>query len=192
MESYWDLYVAYVNKCVADNWANDIDPAHYEMEWNHFLPQCIFGDQPVGHYLLLRQHAIASALQTLAFKRNCLCGWHKRLLPPALLELSWPFYCSSKTGDKNPMRRNPHLLLGERNGMFGRTHTEEVKQKLRKSIEGTRRRAKPIVLIHPGGTEELFDAAIDACQKYGLSKSKLSGVVNGVLCHTKGFKAKRP
>lgn len=92
MESYWDLYVAYVNKCVADNWANDVDPAHYEMEWNHFLPKCVFGDQPIGHWLTKRQHAIASALQTLAFKQNCMFGWHKFHLPDKLLELAWPFF----------------------------------------------------------------------------------------------------
>jgi len=94
MESYWDLYVAYVHKCVADNWANDIDPAHYEMEWNHFLPQCIFGDWPIGQWLTIKQHAIASALQTLAFKRNCLCGWHKKHLPQILLNLTWEYYCN--------------------------------------------------------------------------------------------------
>lgn len=92
MESYWDLYVAYVHKCVADNWANDVDPAHYEMEWNHFLPQCIFGDQPIGHWLTKRQHAIASALQTLAFQRNCMCGWHKKFLPASLSEEAWPYF----------------------------------------------------------------------------------------------------
>jgi len=93
MESYWDLYVAYVNHCVEYNKKHDIDPHHYQMEWNHFLPRCIFGDQPVGHYLLLKQHAIASALQTLAFKRNCLYSTHKENLPKELLKLAWPIYC---------------------------------------------------------------------------------------------------
>jgi hypothetical protein len=63
------------------------------MEWNHFLPRNIFGDQPIGHYLLLKQHAIASALQTLVFKKNCMFGWHKRYLPENLLKLTWPYYC---------------------------------------------------------------------------------------------------
>jgi hypothetical protein len=96
MESYWDLYVAYVHHCVEYNKKHDIDPHHYGMEWNHFLPQCLFGDSPFGQYLLLRQHAIASALQTLAFKRNCLCGFHKKHLPKELLELAWNFYRQSK------------------------------------------------------------------------------------------------
>ena len=103
MDSYWDLYVAYVHKCVVDNWANDIDPAHYEMEWNHFLPQCIFGDQPIGHWLTKRQHAIASALQTLAFNRNCMFGWHKKYLPPCLCQEVWTYYIisASKAGKKS-------------------------------------------------------------------------------------------
>jgi len=63
------------------------------MEWNHFLPKSIFGEWSIGHWLTNRQHSIATALQTLAFKKNCLCGWHKKYLPDALLNLAWPFYC---------------------------------------------------------------------------------------------------
>jgi hypothetical protein len=96
MDSYWDLYVAYVHHCVEYNKKHDIDPYHYEMEWNHFLPQCLFGDLPFGQYLLLKQHAIASALQTLVFKHNCLCGFHKKHLPTNLLELAWPYYVYHK------------------------------------------------------------------------------------------------
>ena len=92
IDSYWDLYVAYIAKCVRDNRINDIDPHHYEMEWNHFLPKSIFGDWPIGHYLTLRQHAIASALQTLAFKKNCMFGWHKHYLPESLCLLAWASY----------------------------------------------------------------------------------------------------
>jgi hypothetical protein len=120
MDSYWDLYVAYVAKCIKENKEQDIDPEHYEMEWNHFLPQCIFGDQPAGQYLLLRQHAIATALQTLAFKKNCMTGMMKKYLPSDLLELAWPYYglASSKrmSGEGNPMFGR----TGELNPMFGK------------------------------------------------------------------------
>lgn len=92
IESYWDLYVAYIDKCERDNWANDIDPAHYEMEWNHFLPKCVFGDWPIGQWLTVEQHAIATALQTLALKRNCLMGLHLKHLPEVLMEKVYPFY----------------------------------------------------------------------------------------------------
>lgn len=107
MDSYWDLYVAYVPHCVEYNRKHDIDPHHYEMEWNHFLPRCIFGDQPIGHYLLLKQHAIASALQTLAFQQNCLCGWHKKYLPKKLIERAWDYYSEAgrKTGEENKTLR---------------------------------------------------------------------------------------
>jgi hypothetical protein len=89
---YWDIYVLYIERCVRENYENDIDPAHYEMEFNHFWPRSIFGDWPVGQFLTLRQHAIASALQTLVFKENCMCAWYKQYLPPKLLELSWSYF----------------------------------------------------------------------------------------------------
>jgi len=103
IDSYWDLYVAYIAKCVKENKEQDIDPHHYEMEWNHFLPQCIFGDQPLGQYLSLKQHAIATALQTLAFEHKCLCGWHKKYLPLPLINLVGEFYVKAgqKVGQEN-------------------------------------------------------------------------------------------
>jgi len=96
-DSYWDLYVMYVNKCVKENKERDIDPHHYEMEWNHFLPQCIFGDQPVGQWLTKKQHAIASALQSLAFNRCILCPWHVKYLPKILWDTVFPIYSKDKS-----------------------------------------------------------------------------------------------
>jgi hypothetical protein len=156
MDSYWDLYVAYVAKCIKENKEQDIDPEHYEMEWNHFLPQCIFGDQPAGQYLLLRQHAIATALQTLAFKKNCMTGMMKKYLPSDLLELAWPYYglASSKrmsgllVGDRNPnfgktgeshylygVKRPEHsrIMSGEGNPNFGKTWTDSEETRRKKS-----------------------------------------------------------
>ena len=95
INSYWDLYLEYIKKCVNDNWINDVDPHHYQMEWNHWLPKACFPDLPLGQWLTLRQHAVASALQTLALKENCMCGWHKKHLPSQLLELAWPYYCEA-------------------------------------------------------------------------------------------------
>jgi hypothetical protein len=92
MDSYWDLYVAYVHHCVEYNKKHDIDPHHYEMEWNHFLPKCLFGDLPFGQWLTLRQHAIASALQTIAFEYRCMFGTHIAYLPERLWELAKPYY----------------------------------------------------------------------------------------------------
>lgn len=95
MTKYWNLYVLHIERCVKENYINDIDPHHYEMEWNHFLPRNVFGDWPVGQWLTKKQHAIASALQTLVFKENCMFATHKSFLTPKLLELAWPYYCDS-------------------------------------------------------------------------------------------------
>jgi hypothetical protein len=55
------------------------------------------------HYLLLRQHAIDTALQTLAFKKKCLCGWHQSHLPDNLRQLTHIYYVEAgrKIGDEN-------------------------------------------------------------------------------------------
>jgi hypothetical protein len=92
---YFEFYYAYLAQCERDNWANMRDPNHDYMEWNHTLPQCIFGDQPVGQWLTIEQHAIASALQTLAWKEKCLCGMHKEHMPAVLWELCLPYYSGS-------------------------------------------------------------------------------------------------
>jgi hypothetical protein len=88
MTSYWDLHIAYVRECEKLNWANDIDPHHYKMEWHHILPQCLFGDQPIGAWLTLRQHAIASCLQSIALRKVCFCGWHQKFVPTRLWGLA--------------------------------------------------------------------------------------------------------
>lgn len=89
---YFELYYAYLAWCEKDNWANYRDPNHDFMEWNHTLPRCKFGDQPIGQWLTIKQHAIASALQTLAFKYKCVCPWHKNKMPLILWELCLEYY----------------------------------------------------------------------------------------------------
>jgi len=125
MNSYWDLYVAYVHHCVEYNKKHDIDPHHYVMEWNHFLPKSVFGDQPLGQYLLLKQHAIASALQTLAFKKRCMFGWHKKYLPDPLLKLAWPYYCeASKKQGKETARMKLGAHAPQHKGKGGKKTVE--------------------------------------------------------------------
>ncbi len=87
-----ETYYAYLRWCTDFNERNLIDPAHDKMEWNHTLPQCIFGDQPIGQWLTLKQHAIASALQTLAFNRCTICAWHVQHLPDPLWEKCKPLF----------------------------------------------------------------------------------------------------
>jgi hypothetical protein len=98
----------------------------------------------------------------------------------------------SISGDNNPMRKYPHLLRGENHPNFGKELKSETKQKISEKRKGVRTWGKPVILIHPDGQEEFFEAMTHACQKYNLTLSKLSGVVHGVLSHTKGFKARRP
>jgi len=43
---------------------------------------------------------------------------------------------NARLGDKNPMFGNGHLLSGERNGMYGKTHTIEVKKIIREANVG--------------------------------------------------------
>lgn len=97
--NFFELYYAYLAQCERDNWANMRDPNHDYMEWNHTLPQCIFDDQPIGQWLTIEQHAIASALQTLAFRTNCLYGGMLKLLPADLSSLCRPHFTAmcSKT-----------------------------------------------------------------------------------------------
>ena len=118
MESYWDLYVAYVNKCVADNWANGVDPAHYEMEWNHFLPKCAFGDWPIGQWLTLPQHSVASCLQSIALKKNCHCPWHKKYVSEELWELSVE---SSREDRVGICKKAAKVAVESKSGIHGAT-----------------------------------------------------------------------
>ena len=106
---YWELYLAYIRHCEEFNKRNDIDPHHYEMEWNHLLPQCIFGEQPFGQWLTLKQHAIASALQTIAFRYRCMFGTHIKHLPDQLWELARPFY---NEGSRLGARKTVEQKLG--------------------------------------------------------------------------------
>lgn len=87
-----ETYYAYLRWCRDYNESNLIDPTSEKMEWHHTLPQCIFGDIRIGLWLTLKQHAIATALQTLAFNHNCLCGWHLSYLPPTLLTLVYDLF----------------------------------------------------------------------------------------------------
>jgi hypothetical protein len=126
IDSYWDLYVAYIAKCVDDNRNNDIDPHHYRMEWNHFLPKNVFGDWPIGHHLTLKQHAVASALQTLALQKNCMCGWHKEYLPGDLVDLAWSYY--KKQCAENGNRTGPENIKAAQSALTPETLSENGKR----------------------------------------------------------------
>lgn len=99
-----------------------------------------------------------------------------------------------KEGALEKALQNRRSYEGDQNPFYGKTHRSDVKKKIKSSrMEiNPSRRALPLILIHPDGTEEWFPSAIEACKKHNLSKGNLSGVVNGTVAHTKGFKARRP
>jgi len=78
-------------------------------------------------------------------------------------------------------------LSGSNNPMFNKTHSNDTRQKLSNSHKGlTKHKYK---LINPEG--EIFYAnkgLTEFCDKYNLSQSKLSLVVNGKRKHHKGWK----
>ena len=102
-----ETYYAYLRWCQDYNERNLIDPTSDKMEWHHTLPQCIFGDVRIGLWLTLKQHAIATALQSLAFGQNCLCPWHVKYLPEELWSAVRPLYCKDK---EEIAKNNPHAL----------------------------------------------------------------------------------
>jgi hypothetical protein len=91
-----ETYYTYLRWCQDYNERNLIDPTSEEMEWHHTLPQCIFGDIRIGLWLTIKQHAIATALQSLAFGHNCLFGGHLTYLPQWLLDLCWDMFVDAK------------------------------------------------------------------------------------------------
>jgi hypothetical protein len=177
---YWDLYVYYVKNCERENYINDIDPNHYQMEFNHFWPQCIFGEWPVGQWLTIRQHAIASALQTLVFKRNCMCPWHKQYLPPNLLALAWPYYCEAQSksikeklvtihSNKN---ENGKSLLAMRHNL--ELHAEKDGNGLSVfAVEKCGLKRKITVAISPDGSKQYFSSLHEASRFFGVVASSI-------------------
>ena len=87
-----ETYYAYLRWCRDFNERNLIDPTTDKMEWNHTLPQCLFKGHGPGQWLTIKQHAIASALQTLAFGTNCLYGGMLKHLPTILHDLIHPYF----------------------------------------------------------------------------------------------------
>lgn len=144
---YFDLYYAYLAQCEKENWANMRDPNHDYMEWNHTLPQCIFGDQPIGQWLTIEQHAVASALQTLVFKTLCHCGWHKKHIPLLLWELasSCILHERQKWGRELGAIVGPSAgkkLFVEKKGLFDADYADLKSDWARKGIETQRREGK--------------------------------------------------
>ena len=94
-------------------------------------------------------------------------------------------------GDLNPRHIDP--LRGERNGMFGKHHTKETKQKISKALTGrtlTEERKNQIKTFmntkHPRAkkvrcieTGEIFSSARKAAEAYNTAHSCITRVCNG-------------
>lgn len=94
-------------------------------------------------------------------------------------------------GDKNPRHTDP--LFGERNGMYGKHHSEETKKKISEAKKGSHMseeakqkisnfmntnhpRAKKVRCIETG---EIFLSARKAAEAYGTSHNCITRVCNG-------------
>ncbi len=94
-------------------------------------------------------------------------------------------------GDLNPRHLDP--LYGERNGMYGKHHTEETKKKISEALTGreisdeqkqkisefmntNHPRAKKVRCIETG---EIFPSARKAAEKYNTVHSCIARVCNG-------------
>jgi general stress protein YciG len=140
---YFELYYAYLAWCEKDNWANYRDPNHDFMEWNHTLPQCIFGDQPIGQWLTIEQHAIASCLQTLAFQTLCHCGWHKKHVPENLWVLACEEVLTERKNHATEIGRKYGPSVGaklyeEGKGLFNPDYKELKSEWCKKGVETQR------------------------------------------------------
>ena len=131
--NYFEFYYAYLARCERENWINDVDPHHYEMEWNHTLPQCIFGDLPFGQWLTIEQHAVASALQTLAWREKCHCGMHKEHMPGVLWELCFPYY--SDSARKLQLERSMNGEHAFQTEEFRRNQSKKMSRRNRENAE---------------------------------------------------------
>lgn len=94
-------------------------------------------------------------------------------------------------GEKNPRHIDP--LFGERNGMYGKHHTEESKkkisdskigkslskeqkEKIKKFMNTSHPKARKVKCLETG---EIFLSARKAAEKYGLGNSTISRICNG-------------
>jgi hypothetical protein len=165
MENFWDLHIAYVRECEKLNWSNNIDPHHYEMEWHHILPQCLFGDQPVGAWLTLRQHSIASCLQSIALKKICFfSGLHKHFVPSWL----WDLTLDATAKERENIARKGFVAVANlpRLGGIALTkqgkgiHTFSAEEKTQRGLKAVETNRKNGTAVFASGVASLGAAAV--------------------------------
>ena len=107
------------------------------------------------------------------------------------------FYFNRKglTDTEETYKKKSEAQRGNKNGIgnkskTGQTNSPSHTEAIRKANMGNTWASKPIFLIHPDGTEELFDSVSEACRKYGLYQGNLSACANGKRKSHKGFSAR--
>jgi hypothetical protein len=211
-----ETYYFYLRWCREYNDRNLIDPASEKMEWHHTLPQCIFGDIRIGLWLTLKQHAIASALQTLAFKKQCHCGWHKKYVPDMLWNLASEAVYEERS---QTSRKVGQKLFQEGRGLFDPEKNQEYckapasdKQKesaskairefwaslpeeekteraTRASAEAAKKNRKKVLLVFPNGETKVYSSTEEARLATGMSTASFFKMLKGRVKSIKGFLA---
>ncbi len=112
-----NLYYRYLEGCRNFNELNDLPEKGWE--WHHTLPQCLFGDQPIGLWLTKEQHAKASVLQSYAFGVCCVTGMMKKHLPEGWKKsvTFWLVQQSRRVGKHTKGKK-----WWSKNGKFSRAH----------------------------------------------------------------------
>lgn len=127
----FEIYYAYLRGCAEFNQQESPEAG---WEWHHTLPQCLFGDQPIGLWLTKEQHAVASVLQSEAFQLCCVTGMMKKHLP----EKWWPLFRKWKATHMVIASAALTLELREELGRKLSAHPNTVRARLRESYSQER------------------------------------------------------
>ena len=212
-----ETYYIYLRWCRDYNERNLIDPTSDKMEWNHTLPQCLFKGHGPGQWLTLRQHAIATALQTLAFNRLCLCGWHKQHLPEWLWDLAVKHVHeqissrSRETALKNKEKglglydpekflsycsrpasvRQKEAASAAISKYWRELSPEEKSAKARVGADAAAKKCRKRVLVtFPDGTEKVFESSKEALQVVKVSSATFNKMKKTGVKSPKGHLAR--
>ena len=212
-----ETYYTYLRWCRDFNERHLIDPTSEKMEWNHTLPRALFKGHGPGQWLTLKQHAIATALQTVAFSYPCLCGWHKQYVPDWLWAMAFT-QVHDKTSSRS--RRNALKNVEQGIGLFDPEKFTEYcklpatqKQKEAASIaiskfwseltpeeRSTRAKIgsdaaaivnkKKVLVIFPNGTEKIFESCEEARQVVGVKVTMFWAMRKNGVKSSAGFYAR--
>ena len=100
-------------------------------------------------------------------------------------------FCGSFKRSELTRRKMSEAKQGKKHPLFGKPLSNDHRNKIAEANKGTKNhKARPFILIHPDGTEEVFQCMKIACDKYGLFACNIRRVIRGQSSHTKGFLAK--